>query len=339
MDVVGIIPVMLGFHPAESVVLLGLDGPQRRACLTMRADLPQPSDSAAALSAALADRLRRTGAASAVGAVFASAPPSVRTGPGGESGNRARDLPYASFAAQLTRDLEAAGTPFLNVFLVSGQRIWSYGCRDPRCCPAEGTPVPESLTPAAARLRAEMVGRGRRVLSSRDELVDSVAPPSAERRQALEPVFAAVSDDLLARLTAVGVEAVRQETVSVARRLHAQYVRGDTTLAAGDAARLSLGLADVLARDDVLQWGGGADSAALTALLLDVAGHALPPDDGPVCVALAWTAYQDGNGALAQCALDRALASDPESTLGQLLQHALEMALPPDRLAGARRDG
>jgi len=44
-DVLGILPFVLGFHPAESLVVVALDGPRSRIGLTIRVDLPPVGDS------------------------------------------------------------------------------------------------------------------------------------------------------------------------------------------------------------------------------------------------------------------------------------------------------
>ena len=52
--------------------------------------------------------------------------------------------------------------------------------------------------------------------------------------------------------------------------------------------------------------------------------------DAPVCTVLAWVTYCDGAGTITSIALERALLSDPDYSMAQLLQHALSNALPPD---------
>ena len=41
-EVLATVPYMLGFQPADSVVLISLRGPRQRVGLTLRADLPRP---------------------------------------------------------------------------------------------------------------------------------------------------------------------------------------------------------------------------------------------------------------------------------------------------------
>jgi hypothetical protein len=320
-DVVGVIPAMLGFHPEQSVVLVGLEGARRRSCLTLRADLPSPDVDAGDLALQLADRVARGGADTVIAVVMTDESPAADGA-----------LPYQAFALGLQDALVAAAVDPLDVLLVRADRVWSYACADAHCCPPEGRPLPDTPTDAAARFRAEVVGRGGVVWPTRAGLVASIAAPDEARTVELEPVFAQVSAQILEATADRGIEEVRAETVGLFTAIHARYAAASDRLTDREAARLSVGLADVLARDDVLMWGAGVEPGPYLALLGDLVRSSLPPVDGPACVVLAWASYQAGDGALAQCALDRAMRSDPDSGLAQLLAHAIEMALPPQRL-------
>ena len=321
-DVVGVIPAMLGFHPEQSVVLVGLEGARRRSCLTLRADLPLPDVDPGDLAQQLAERVSRGGADTVIAVVLTD------DGPAPDGG-----LPYEALARGLQNALVDADVDPLDVLLVRAGRVWSYACADERCCPREGRRLPDTLTDAAARFSAEVVGRGGVVWPTRAGLVASIAAPDEERTAELEPVFAQVSAQILEMTAERGMEEVRAETVRIFTAIHARYAAVRERLTDAEAARLSFGLADVLARDDVLTRGAGVESGPYLAMLGDLVRSSIPPVDGPACIVLAWAAYQAGDGALAQCALDRAARSDPDSGLGQLLAHAIEMALPPQRLA------
>ena len=70
--------------------------------------------------------------------------------------------------------------------------------------------------------------------------------------------------------------------------------------------------ADVQARDAVATLILTREDELLS-LLVQVARRVVPPDDAPVCTLVAWTAYARGEGALANVALDRALAATAEA--------------------------
>jgi hypothetical protein len=94
-------------------------------------------------------------------------------------------------------------------------------------------------------------------------------------------------------------------------------------LGSEEAARLLLGLRDVLVRDEVATWSLDGD-AGLRALLGDLCRMTPPPDDAPVCTLLAWVCYAAGDGATANVALDRALSSGPDYSMAVLLRQMLD---------------
>jgi hypothetical protein len=319
-DVLGIVPAMLGFHPEESVVLLCLAGPRRQVRLTLRADLPDRPVASSARE--LVERAAEAGAEAIVAVIYSEAP-AVGVGPLG--------LPHRRLARHLGRACSACGLEVLDVLMVGRGRWWSFRCEEPSCCPPEGTELPTDPTPDVLRYQAESVARGSRVWPRRADLVASVAPPDPARSAVLAPVFDAARDELE---SAAGEGAdLRIETVHLFRDLHVRYREGGRRLDDAETARLALGLRDVHARDDVLGWGGGAHPGALLSLLGDLLRDVPPPHDPPAATVLAWVAYQSGDGALAQCALDRALASDPAYNLALLLQHAIGHAVAPVALA------
>lgn len=320
-DVLGVVPAMLGFHPEESVVLLCLGGPRRQVRITLRADLPAHPSAAAVRE--LVDRASQAGAEAIVSAVYSEAPETA--GPHGE-------LPHSGLVRHLRSVCKAGSIELLEVLLVGRGRWWSYLCRDPSCCPREGTVLPTEPSPEVVRYHAESVGRGALIWPRRADLEASIAPPGAESRDAVADAFAEVEAELLERLAAGEADLVRTETVHLLRDVHVGYRDGGGALDVESAARLAFGLHDIKARDEILGWSGGAHPGAFLAVLADLVRVVPPPDDAPACTVLAWAAYQAGDGALAQCALDRAVASDPGYNLALLLQHALDRALTPARL-------
>ena len=82
-------------------------------------------------------------------------------------------------------------------------------------------------------------------------------------------------------------------------------------------------------------FSGQYDPDALAALITAAQGT---PDTDPrvpeLCAALAVIAYRHGSGALAQVAVDRALASDPDHRLAHLMLAVMAAGLPPADLDG-----
>jgi hypothetical protein len=96
-----------------------------------------------------------------------------------------------------------------------------------------------------------------------------------------------------------------------------------------DAARLALALEDIRVRDDAWARMDPEHRRAHLRLWTDLTTLARPGYAAPPAALLAFTAWQDGNGALANVALDRALAEDPGYSMAKLLRDALDGGAPP----------
>jgi hypothetical protein len=314
------IPMLLGYHPDESLVVSCIRGPA--VDLTMRFDL-DALPVAEELADELANRIRIATADATFIAVFTSEAP--------VSGL----LPYDGLIEQLYADPRLF---VVDALLVSGRRWWSYLCSDPACCPAVGRPLDDS-SEVATSLSAAFALSGSSVLAGRNELASSIAfdvsldaaaatrrvRSAARRAAALEPVkcrdaLRTLLDTLVDRLEDPRAEATDAEIASLAGLLH-----------------------DVTARDELLvQAVPPLRREGVLRVLRAAVRRTPPPHDAPLCTALAWFSYADGDGTMANLALDRALGSDPDYSLGLLIEASLERQLPPDALVevieGAMRD-
>ena len=113
-------------------------------------------------------------------------------------------------------------------------------------------------------------------------------------------------------------------------------VAAGTPVGPVDAAVLAVGLTDVQARDAVATLILTREDELLS-LLVQVARQVGPPDDVAVCALVAWTAYARGEGALANVALDRALAAQPDHSLSLLLRSCLDAGIPPAEVRSLAR--
>ena len=325
-EIAAAVPHLCGFVPSESVVVISLRGPRARVGLTMRFDLP-PAAGEAALAAEAADRLKADRAGRTVVVLHTDA--------GGV-------LPRRRFVDLLRERCRERGVDVDDVLLVRAGSWVSYLCSDPACCPAEGTPLAAAkASPALGLVAAQQAVEGRAVLTSRAELAASIAPPqllvARAATQALVEAGQAFADDRFER----GRRAADATALDRWRAAVARFARPPGELPAGEAASLAVALEDVLVRDEVVTWAL-RDSAALLGLLLALARATPPPFDGPVCTLLAWVAYAEGNGGLANVALERVASSRPDYSLAALLRQALAAQLPPAQvralLRGTRTD-
>jgi Domain of unknown function (DUF4192) len=313
-DILAVVPYLLGFHPSDSLVLLGIGGPHARIRLAFRYDLPDPPEEglAADIAAHAVTVLERQhlGMAIAVG-----------------YGSGAAVTPVVDVVAPALRE---AGINVQDVLRVEGGRYWSYLCADPQCCPPEGVQYDLTGHPASAALAAA----GLTVRADRAELASVLAPVqdaagsmadaierARERAGDLIDVAAAAGGDPFLPIADAGRRSVKQAIT--------RYRRGGAVTDQDEIAWLGLALADLRVRDDAWARMDPQFHDAHLRLWTDLVRH-LPADFvAPPAALLAFTAWQAGDGALASVAIERALDADPEYSMALLVADALHAGLPP----------
>jgi hypothetical protein len=306
------LPQLLGFRPAESLVAVGLRGPDRRAvCLTARVDLPPPQHSAS-LARDLA-RSMLTGDPTGVLAVVVS------------EDDDGAELPHRLLLRELVLALRGHGVPLTDALLVRRGRWWSYDCPDACCAPGAGTPLPAGTSElaAAAVWAGTVVEADRAALAAR---LTAEGPAVAAMARACDEV----GDELATRTAQLGWDAVAEE--AWADLLAAVDDAGPARagrLPDRQVARLAWGLRDTDLRDRALTLALEEHAAAAEALWTELTRRAPAPLDTAPATLLAVSAWLRGDGALANVALDRALAGEPSYTLAGLLRTALDACLPP----------
>lgn len=303
-DVLAAIPYLLGFHPENSIVVLVFRPPDKRVKLSLRVDLPTGDGREAA--GRLADRLGELAAERGAGHVVI-----VGYGPR-DRVTRSVDALRASLARHGVRVSEA--------LRAEDGRYWSYLCGDPDCCPPGGRRYDVSSSEVAATATVA----GCVALPDRGSLGDSIAPidvpgEAIERsaRRARAEVAALPPD----RRYEAGIRAVRAAVAAA---------RDDRPPSAAETALLVEHLTDLRVRDEAWARIVPADLAVHRALWTHVVRRCVPHLVAAPAALLAFTAWQQGDGGLANVALDRALAADPDYSMARLLVDALDAALPPD---------
>jgi Domain of unknown function (DUF4192) len=309
-----VVPHLLGFHPSRSMVVVGLNAQRGRIMLGFRYDLPDPPDAARsreiAQHAAKVLKARRIKTAIAAG-----------YGPG---------TMVTPVAESLRAALLDAGITLRDVLRVQDGRYWSYACQDPGCCPPDGIPFDGPGHPAAEALAAA----GMTARPDRAALAASLAPPTGpaaesvsqatERalRRAAEFIAAPAGEaDGLRRFVEAGREAVRA-AIGI-------YRRGGQITDRDQLAWLAVTLADLRVRDDAWARMEPKFRAAHQRLWTDVVRHAREPYVPAPASLLAFVAWQSGEGALANIAIERALAADPDYSMAHLIGQATDAGLPP----------
>jgi len=304
-----IIPHLLGFTPESSLVVLGAAPPAGRIRFALRYDLPDPPDTGAAagIAAHAAAVLGRYQLTNAVVAGY---------GPGR----------LVTPAADALRHVASrAGVELLDVLRVHDGRFWSYLCCEPSCCPAEGMPFDAAGHPASAVL----ADAGLPVLASRDALAAAIGPLTGPAAGAMTEA-ARRAERVAARLTAAaGPHALDRPGLAAVRAAVQAYRDGRTISSPARHAWLALVLTSLRIRDDAWARMDPARHGAHRRLWTDVTRRARPGYVAAPASLLAFTAWQAGDGTLANIALDRALADTPGYTMAQLLRGALAAGAPP----------
>jgi hypothetical protein len=309
-----LIPHLLGFVPDSSFVVIGseLTGEVK---VTLRYDLPDPAgrDAAADLcehAIAVLSSQRLTMAAA------------VGYGPG----------PLVTPLAEALPDAAAeAGVELAELLRAEDGRYWSYTCTGHACCPAEGAPSGPAGHPASAA----MARSGPPVLASRQVLAATIAPvPGTEadkmrRATSMAEARVARAHAAFSGRPARARAAIAAEGLAAVADMIATYRSGGSYRTAGQLARLTVALADLRVRDDA--WARMDPRYATThlRLLTDAVRRAQPGHIAPAASLLAFVAWQSGNGALANVALDRALADQPGYSMAGLLREVIAAGAPP----------
>jgi hypothetical protein len=308
-----VVPHLLGFHPSQSMVVVGLDARHGRIVLAFRYDLADPPD--AALSRDIAEHaigvLRERRVKTAIAAGYGAG------------------ILVTPVAEQLRIGLRGAGITLRDLLRVEDGRYWSYVCHDPGCCPPDGVPFDGPAHPAAAALAAA----GMSARPDRASLAGTVAPLTGEAAESMSQATERAlrrTEELIASSRPPGslgmvVEAGR-EAVRAAIGI---YRRGGQITDHDQIAWLTVTVADLRVRDDAWARMDPRYRAAHRRLWTDVVRHACGPYVPAPASLLAFTAWQSGEGALANVAIERALAADPGYSMAHLLGQALDAGLPP----------
>lgn len=288
-DLLAAVPLVLGFTPEDSLVMLTFAGAHR---FHARLDLPAGPGSSLerelVVSGMLEPALRHQ--VTRVAFVLYT-----------EDRRLARRL-----GAALTRAFGEAGIEVVDLLRAAKGR-W-HPAMDPPTRPSRGEPY----DPERHRFRAQAVVAGQITAASRAELAARLAPD--------DDGAAAVSRLLPQARTLTGAQ-----VAELVRR----HLGDGTLLADEELAGLLLAMRDRERRDRGWTGFGRDAALGLIGFWTDVVRRAPPDLVADPAAVLAFAAWLAGNGALAWCALDRCFAVAPDHTLGLLLARALEQAVPP----------
>lgn len=308
-DLLAVAPVVLGFHPADSVVMLtfGLDRP-----FHARIDLPPlPRDLAERrevleeLSASLLDPVRRHRPSSVV-LLFYSADARAT----------------AAAWRRLRRECSDLGVRVVEAVRSDAGRYYPL-LRGPRRLREVGVPVDLESHPFAV----QAVVDGTVVHGSREEMVATVAPDPG-RQQRVADVLARSLGHRPRPRTDRELRLLGRAVIEVVgAHVAARTVPDDV-----EAAWLLWAIGSVRARDAAWSLMTRDDAREHVSFWTDVARRAPRPFAAPPTALLGWAAWLSGDGALAWAALDRCAEVDAGYSLADLLRQVVEQAIDPATL-------
>ncbi|MBI1758148.1 MAG: DUF4192 domain-containing protein [Actinobacteria bacterium] len=322
-DLLAYVPYLVGFHPHDSLVVVGLSEAGHRievVSRTDRADLRAHTDPVR-LEANLVARLLRAllgaGATEALALVYDT--PQATPPPAGQ-------LPDRGLVDTFTATAGREGLRVLDALYIAGGRWWSYHCPPADGCPPQGRAVPEPASPAAT----EATYAGMVALPDRAALAGTLDP--------LDPTHLTTActriqhhlTDLMRgpdrqRWTGVMIGLLHQALEQLTATDQVPWLTEQTV------ARLVVGLRIIPVRDAAWLWIESTPDRRGPALELwrQLARRAPDTYRVPALFLTAWTAWRCGSGPLANIALQRALTLEPTYSAAGLLDQALRYGINP----------
>lgn len=317
-DLLAGLPVLFGFRPDRSLIVLSLEGARGAVGFRLRVDLPSAGlgDQAADYLAAV---LRRNGAGRVV-VIACSDDPAVAD----------------PVVLAVTERLLADGVEVHDAVRCDGGRYWSYVCDSPACCPPEGRPYDAS----SSRLVAEAVLSGMEILPDRAALAARVAPVAGADLERMEK---ATADGVASMFGVLGERdpaalatdpAVREAgTRRVRDIVDASLADPDRSLTDAEAAALSVWCSIAAVRETALSSIDVDNAAEQLRIWSQVTRKVVPPYELPVLALTGFSAWLSGDGALAWCVIERADRIAGHDRLVELLRRILVEAMPPSAWA------
>jgi hypothetical protein len=293
-DVVVMIPYVLGFQPADSLVVVSLEGPRKRFGPVVRLDLLDGSAGQVAQQVDYLLAFIDTHRFREVIVVAYS-----------EDARRAGRV-----VRPLLRRLKSAGVHVAEALRADGGRWFSYACHK-ACCPAAGVPY----DPASAKSAAEAVAHGL---------------TKAESREALRSWFDPGPPELTAAVQAAVPELAGQFEANATDRA----ALGTMLALAEDDQVRGLATMLVIAQDDMwgahvithMRREHAEDQLELWTEVVRVTTDEQLAGPGSLAAFFAWLS---GNGVLASHAVDRVLEVAPGHPLATLVRDLLDHTVPP----------
>lgn len=312
-DLLALVPTLFGFHPSDSLVLVGIGGAPG---VHARVDLPTEAADRAAVGHTLLRALRRVDCTRVCLVAY------VRAGGAGEE------------AADVLEDVGAvlsqAGVEIALGMVADGSRYRLWG-------PTDGVGSLHAYDPTTHPYLADAVMAGQVLHRSRAELLAGLDPVPALVDRVARHAHAAADRLRLADPADPPGHRVHVEARWANRLARRHFATGDLP-APRVIGRLLVAMAvSPVVRDAVWVEIDRRRAAGAESVLRHLV-QAAPPDLRAAPAALlGFAAWMRGDGATAWCAVDASRAADPDYRLAHLLTDLLDRAVPPTEWSPLRR--
>jgi hypothetical protein len=313
-ELVALVPYLLGFHPATSLVAIAFHG--TRVLFARRVDLPATPDELPAWELAARDLAARFGRDDATEAILI--------------GYGTIEQVHAPMHAAADA-LSAVSIPVIDVLRVEDGLYFSLTPDNPDGSPPEGTP----FDPATSVAAAVSVADGWAVLPDRAAVAARITPVTGPARDRMAQATFAAAAYALDRLTTeapeqslgtpAGQALVAEGRIRFLQAQH-QYQAG-TPIGDQDAALLTV----LLSLPPVRDFAAHRSTAEpwQIEMWIDLVRRAEEDFAAAPATLLTLSALLDGNGALADLAIQRALQADPGDVLAQRVANAVAAGIDP----------
>lgn len=330
------LPYLLGFFPDDSIVVVGLHGPQLEQGGVVRLDIPDDPDSWPSVAAdtvrLLIDLSEQRDRRPEQALIYLCHDPA-------DGDTHAAISRLSPLAVRLAEAFRADGVKVRESLGISAGRWWSFLCWGTTCCGPQGTQIRSAHVPSAIAAAATFAGLAPR--GSRKAITAELLPITGAAAEIQRSALHRATPELIRALRGgAGHAAVLDRTSALIDEAMAEFAAGADEIDPDRTALLLSGLQDRLGRDRGAEYAEPYELATAQRLWRFLAQRCVAPFEhfgaAPLTL-LAWTSWLAADSATARIVLSRALDLDPDYTLAQLIYESLNAGLLPDELLDSIR--
>lgn len=301
-DLLGLLPILFGFVPEESIIAISVDGPRSRLGFRLRMDMPAAAERDE-VSRLVQWHLQRHSAEAVILVILA------------EDQTAGATLMAGLQNAMASMSIRLAVT-------ATSERFWRWERGVPL---EEGRWNRDAMSPAVAHA----VIAGQQIVANRAELQQRYAPVRGRQREYMRAATQQAASDVSAICASDVHDEIRRAGRHHLMPLLDRAVHGGLLLSREQVAWVSAWVGLAAVRDEVLRGISRANAEAHAQVWTHAAQYVVPPFEAPVLTLTGLSRWLCGDGTQALMALERAVAADENFLFAQTLMEALQSGLHP----------